>query len=110
MMVHLIKTPVPVPYLGLLYSNFSWVGIVIGMFLWGALQRGLYEWLVAAGPDPSVALLYANLAFVQSPTIFGFQQVIQFGIPIYLILLFVGLRARTKAAAGGTSGAREVPA
>jgi hypothetical protein len=90
---HLTGAPMPTPYLGLLYANFSWIGIVLGMFLWGTVQRGLYEWLRAAGPDPSTVLLYSNLVFVSAPTLFGVQHLIQFGLPIYLILFFIGRRS-----------------
>ncbi len=92
MMVHLVGAPVPVPYLGLLYANFSWIGIVIGMMGWGAVQRGLYEWLKRSGFDKSVVLLYVNLLLVSSPTLFAFQAVIQYVIPLYLILMVVGYR------------------
>lgn len=92
MMLHLRGAPVPVPYLGLLYSNFAWVGIVLGMFAWGVFQRVLYQWLCDNSHDRNVVLLYANLIHFTSPTLFAFQVVIQSVIPAFLILLFVGYR------------------
>jgi hypothetical protein len=85
-----------------LYANFSWVGIAVGMVLWGAMQRSLFEWLRSSASDPNVVLLYANLIFVQAPTLFGVQQIIQFVGPLYILLRLI---ARRRAELGAPVGA-----
>ncbi len=98
MMVHLVGAPVPVPYIGLLYANFSWPGIVLGMMGWGSVQRSLYEWLKRSRQDKSAVLLYANLLLVGSPTLFAFQAVIQYVLPLYVILVLISSRRRAATA------------
>lgn len=93
-MIQLRGQPIPIPYLGLLYANFSWVGIVIGMALWGVFQRGLYEWLKTHERDPSTVLLYSNFLIVSSPTVFAMNWAILFVLPVAIVLLFIGFRRR----------------
>jgi hypothetical protein len=89
----LVGQPIPLPYHGTLYANFSWMGVVLGMALWGAVQRGLFEWLQERPKDPSRVLLYANLLLIQAPTVLALQNILlQFVFPIYLILIFIGMR------------------
>ncbi len=92
MMVHLRGKQVPVPYVGLLYANFSWVGIVLGMAMSGVFHRALYDWMRQSGKDKSVVLIYANLMLVASPTLFALQNVIQYALPLYIFIRLVGMR------------------
>lgn len=95
----LVGESTPVPYHGALYANFSWLGVVLGMFFWGAFQKGLYTWLSESPTDKSTVILYASLLLVQSPTLLAIQNnVLQFVLPIYVILLFIGFRRTTRAA------------
>lgn len=50
---------VPPGFLALQYLNFHVIGIVLGMFLYGACFRSFYEYLKKAIDNPAIILLYA---------------------------------------------------
>ncbi|MEZ4294130.1 MAG: hypothetical protein R3B70_04070 [Polyangiaceae bacterium] len=106
----LVGAPVPVTYLGLLYANFSWVGIVLGMSAWGAFQRGLYEWLLRNQKDKNVVLLYSLGVMYFAPTMIQLSAAISYLLPVYVFIVFMGKRA-SKLRAGKEPRARaELPA
>ncbi len=90
-MWNLVGLRIPTVYLGALYANFAWIGIVIGMFLWGGVQRGLYEWLLERSKDPNVVVLYGVLLVYFAPTLAALSSTLQYALPVYLILRFVGV-------------------
>lgn len=91
----LVGAPVPTPFHGVLYANFSWFGVVLGMLGWGLFHRRLYEWTMAAHGDKSVIVLYANTLFIFGPTLFAFSFLTQFMVPLAAIIVFVGYRRRS---------------
>ncbi len=94
----LVGAPIPVNYLGLLYINFSWFGIVLGMFLWGIFHRGLYEWLRQDPGNPSRVLLYTMMLLFFSPTMLGVSATLQYVLTSYVIIRYVKLRRRAGSA------------
>lgn len=97
----LVGAPVPTPFHGVLYANFSWFGVVLGMLGWGLFHRRLHEWTQASHGDKSVVVLYANTLFIFGPTLFAMSFLTQFLLPLFLIVLFVGFRpSRTPVALG----------
>jgi hypothetical protein len=92
---------VPTSYLGTLYANFSWWGIVLGMLIWGVIQSSFYSWFKRNPTDPTVVLLYAVLLTFFGLTVLQMASVTQYVIPIFLIVRFVAKRARTGAVPAG---------
>lgn len=84
--------PIPASFLGTLYANFSWIGIILGMLVWGAVQRGMYEWLLEHPSDKSTVLLYTVLLIFFGPTLLQLSSTMQYVIPIWLGLRFIGTR------------------
>lgn len=96
---HLIGAPIPTPFPGLLYANFSWAGVVLGMFLWGAFHRGLYAWLCRHPKDPNVVLLYVLLLLFFAPTFLAISATLQYVVPALLTLYWAtqkGSHRRTR--------------
>jgi len=92
--VHTLSgAPIPTPFVGILYANLSWIGIIAGMFLFGAFHRGLYEWLRLNIRDPSVVLLYALILNNFGPTLLGISAALSYVLPVYLVIKFAGRRA-----------------
>lgn len=89
---HFTGAAVPLPFHGVLYANFSWFGVVLGVTLWGYFQRRMYEWALAAKGDKSVLIIYANAIFIMAPTLLPLVQLTQFVLPLLVIILFVGVR------------------
>lgn len=89
MILMITGAPVPVGYLALLYANFSWIGIVFGMALWGSYQRGMYEWLKANQQDRSVVVMYACMVVYFGPTMLQLSNTLGFVFPIWAALRFV---------------------
>lgn len=82
----------PAPFHAVLYANFSWIGVFVGMLFWGRFHRGMYEWLMANPGDKSVVLLYGvSLSFV-SPTLLGVSAAMQYVLPLYVFLRIIGHR------------------
>lgn len=90
MVNHLVGAPVPAPYHAVLYANFSWFGVVVGLFGWGLFQRRFYDWAMVRSQDKNIALVYANSLFITSPTLLALSLFVQFELPLLMILLFVG--------------------
>ena len=65
--VRLRGIPGPTPMQGVLYANFSWTGVVVGMFLWGLFQRGMYEWLLEGHKDKNRAVMYSGMVLYVAP-------------------------------------------
>ena len=84
----LVEAPFPTPFVGALYCNFSWIGVVLGMFLWGVFHRGLYEWLRTQSNDKSVVLIYSCVAIRFAPIYLSFSDTIQYLLPLYLLIRF----------------------
>jgi hypothetical protein len=92
---------IPVPFQFALYANFGWVGLVVGMMLWGIFHRGLFTWLEQNPRDPNVVLLYTVIMLYFEPTMLAIGFSIGAVIPMWLALRFIGRRP----AAGATSPA-----
>lgn len=86
---HLISAPIPTPLPGLLYANFSWAGVALGMFLWGMFHRGLYAWVCQHPRDPNVVVLYVLLLLFFYPTFLGISASLQYVVPAWLTLYWV---------------------
>jgi len=84
--------PAPTPIQGVLYANFSWTGVVIGMFLWGLFQRGLYEWLLERRKDRDRALLYSGMVLYLAPSSLALASTLQYVVPVWFIIKFAGRR------------------
>src|SRR5262249_41132336 len=101
----LVGAPVPTNYLGALYVNFSWIGIIVGMVLWGAMQRGLYEWLLVDARDPSRVLLYTMFLLFFGLTLLALSAAIQWVLTTWVVVRFITVRARRAAAPYAWPGA-----
>jgi hypothetical protein len=86
---NLIALPAPTPYPALLYANFSWPGVFIGMFVFGFIHRGLAEWRKRAPGDANTNLIYVLLLTTFSPTAFGISAMLQFALPAVVALYFM---------------------
>lgn len=85
---------VPTPFLGVLFANFSWFGVVLGMMGWGAFQRRVYQWMLASRGDKNVVMVYASTLFVSAPTTLPLSLLTQFALPVLGVILFAGYRPR----------------
>jgi hypothetical protein len=88
---------IPTSYLGTLYANFSWLGVILGMTLWGVIQSGFYAWLRRHVTDPTVVMLYAILLSFFGLTMLQLSGVLQYVIPALLAVRFIAKRARPPA-------------
>jgi hypothetical protein len=76
----------PPGYLGELYSNFFIPGIIIGYFLWGAVQRSAYRWLIRNTRNKSVVITYVVfMVLIQEPT----MNALATGLPIFVLFVFL---------------------
>lgn len=89
--------PVPTPFIAALYANLSWLGIFVGMFLYGAFHRGLYEWLRLHSRDANVVILYAVTMNYFQPTLLGVSAALTYVPTIYVILRFIGRKPASAA-------------
>jgi hypothetical protein len=102
MVPELVGRPVPVSYQTLLYANFSWVGLVLGMALFGLYQRGLYEWLLRSQKDKGVVVFYSLAVLYLVPTLIQLSAAISYLLPVYVALVFIGKKVKVvKSAARG---------
>jgi hypothetical protein len=92
--MNLSGAPVPSTYLGALWANFSWFGVILGMIGWGIIQRAFYVWFRRNPTDRTVVLLYATLLTFFGLTMLQMGNVVQYVIPIWLIVRFVARRPR----------------
>jgi hypothetical protein len=83
--------PAPTPLAGVLYANFSWLGVVLGMALFGAFHRGLYCYVEGGARDSGSALCYIAVLGSFAPTMLGISQALQWALPV-IILIFVATR------------------
>jgi hypothetical protein len=90
--------PAPTPMPGVLFANFSWAGVVIGMALLGAFHRGLYRYVEDAPSDPGTALIYIAILGSFTPTLLGVSQTLQWAVPVVVLVLLVS-RAPAKQSA-----------
>jgi len=88
-MATLAQAPIPTPLVGLLYLNFSWFGIGIGMFFWGAFHGGAYKWLSRSRRDVNVVLLYTTIILYFSPTDMGISSFLQYVVPLWVVIRFI---------------------
>lgn len=88
----LVGVPTPTPYVGVLYANLSWLGVALGMFLFGAFHRALYEWLIKFTPDRNVVLLYAMILHNFAPTLLAVAACTATVLPVWVILRLIGRR------------------
>lgn len=94
----LVGAPVPANFLGTLYANFSWLGIVFGMAGWGMFQRGLYTWFQRRPKDPNTVLFYgAMLVNFSQPTMLAISAALQFVLPVWVALRFMRVPRRISA-------------
>ena len=84
--------PGPTPMQGVFYANFSWIGVAVGMFLWGLFQRGLYEWLLKDQFDKNAALLYSGMVLYLAPSNLAMASTLQYVVPMWIIIKFAGRR------------------
>lgn len=105
MIPELVGRPVPVTYLALLYANFSWAGVVLGMGLLGVYQRGMYEWLLRHQKDKNVVVFYSLAVLYLVPTIIQLSAALGYLAPVYAALLFIKKRAARSGLPGRPGGA-----
>lgn len=95
--------PAPVPMSGELYANFSWIGVALGMALFGAFHRGLARYRELAPGDLGVALIYATVVTHFSPTAMGISSTAQYVIPIIILIYMVSSPKRAPAVPDGAA-------
>ncbi len=88
--------PAPTPFVGVLYANLSWIGVIVGMFFMGVFYRALYEWLRRHPRDPNVVLLYAPMLIFFEPTFLGLSAMMQYLFPVWLMIAAIGLLGRER--------------
>jgi hypothetical protein len=91
---NLLGIPAPTPYPALLYANFSWPGVFLGMLALGFFHRGLHEWRKAAPDDANTSLVYVILLVTFSPTALGISSMLQYALPAMLALYFMMMPRR----------------
>jgi hypothetical protein len=101
---NLTGLPAPTPFNGVLYANFSWFGVILGMAIFGSFHRALNAYLERAPRDPGTVLIYVALLGAVSPTMIGLSQTLQVAVPIVLLVYSVSRRA--PASEPGSIGAR----
>lgn len=103
---NLTGLPAPTPMPGVLFANFSWFGVVIGMALLGAFHRGLFRYVQEAPGDPGSALIYIAILGSFTPTLLGVSQTLQWAVPVVVLVLLV---SRAPAKPSALDAARTVP-
>jgi len=89
----LVGVPAPTPFLFVLFANFGWAGILLGMAAWGAFHRALQNWRERWPGDPNVVLLYSALLLYFGPTLLNVGMTFQTVVPIWVSLWFIARRA-----------------
>ena len=84
--------PAPTPFVGVLYANLSWIGIILGMLAYGVFHRGLYEWLRETPRDKNVVILYLLILFHFSPTALGVSGALQYVLPVWVMVRLASKR------------------
>jgi hypothetical protein len=88
----LTGAPIPSSLQSTLYANFSWAGMIIGMFLWGWYHRGLYRWLEQHRTDRGVVLMYATALIYFGPTMLQLSATVQNALPALVVLWWIAPR------------------
>lgn len=86
---NLTGAPLPTPLKGVLYANFGWFGVVLGMGLFGAFHRGLYRYLQRAGGDAGSVLIYTVVLTTFRPTALGLAQSLQHVVPAVVAVYWI---------------------
>lgn len=107
LVVELVGAPVPATYLALLFANFSWFGVALGMAGFGLFQRGMYEWLLRNQRDRSVVVFYSLAVLYLVPTIIQLSAAIGYLLPVYAALVFIKKRAAARSAKAALPAPRE---
>lgn len=94
----LVGLPAPVPYYGELYANFSWLGVLVGMALFGAFHRGLARYRESSPDDLSVCLIYTIFVIFFTPTAMGISATAQYAVPIIGLIYLLSRRQRERVA------------
>lgn len=92
----LVGLPAPSPFYGVMYANFSWLGVVVGMSLFGAFHRGLARYRERNATDVGVTLLYMTIGVFFSPTFLGLSATIQYALPLTLLIYVVSRPRRSE--------------
>lgn len=85
----LVGLPAPPPLSGVLYANFSWVGVALGMALFGVFHRGLRAYREQSPDDIGVTLIYTTTMVVFQPTLHGISAAFQFILPLAVLVYAV---------------------
>jgi hypothetical protein len=101
----LAGAPVPLAFPFVLYVNFSWAGIFVGMGLWGMFHRRLYERLKRRQFQAGAVVIYALTLIYFSPTALGFAASLGTVVPAWLALRFIVRRKRRAGTAGAPRAA-----
>jgi hypothetical protein len=88
----LAGAPIPVHFHGALYANFSWLGVCVGMALWGIFQRAMYEWLLRDPSDRNKVILYSSMLVLIAPSTLIVMNLLQFVVPLWIIVRFLDRR------------------
>jgi len=84
----LAGVPVPASLPSMLYANFSWIGVFVGMYFWGRFHYRLYRWRKSSN-DMFTTLMYVLLLTSFSPLFLGISQAIQYVLPLYVLIFLV---------------------
>lgn len=82
----LIELPAPMPFPFVLYANFGWIGMFIGMALWGAFHRTLFQWVHRSGYRPHIVAVYAPMLVTFTPTASGIAAFLGAGLPLFVMM------------------------
>jgi hypothetical protein len=102
--------PAPTPLPGVLFANFSWAGVVLGMALLGAFHRSLYRYVQEAPGDPGSALIYIAILGSFTPTLLGVSQTLQWAVPVVVLVLLVSRAPARQSALHAAGTAQGAPA
>ncbi|MEY4547269.1 MAG: hypothetical protein RL685_3464 [Pseudomonadota bacterium] len=105
----LVELPAPTPYHAVLYANFSWLGVIVGMGLFGAFHRGLAQYRESSPRDAGVTLLYSVIAVNFTPTFLGLSSTVQYALPLTVLLYAVTRRDAPKSIAQRGGATRVQP-
>lgn len=82
----LLQVPVPMPFPFVLYANFGWIGMLVGMALWGAFHKTLFKWVHQSGYKPAVVAIYAPVLVTFSPTSSGIASLLGSALPLFILM------------------------
>ncbi|MFO0615057.1 MAG: O-antigen polymerase [Polyangiaceae bacterium] len=82
----LIQQPLPMPFPFVLYANFGWIGMFVGMALWGVFHKTLFKWVHQSGYAPATVVIYASALVTFTPTTSGVAWLLGAGIPLFIVM------------------------